>query len=131
MSLLHRSVSNRVRALYLIVLVIGASMLIGSFIDETLFTSVLARRSPIPPLSIISLGTPITQNFDTLAPSGTANAWTDDTTLPGWYSQFGLQPANPTTYRADSGTGTTGAIYSYGTGANTDRAFGSVSSGTP
>ena len=131
MSLLHTSVSSRVKALSLIVLVIGAGMLTEIFISDTFFTRVLARRSPMPTINIITLGTPITQNFDTLATSGTANSWTDDTTLQGWYAQFGLQPTNPTTYRADSGTGTTGAIYSYGTGTNTDRAFGSVSSGTP
>jgi uncharacterized repeat protein (TIGR01451 family) len=130
MSLQHRSVSIRVNALYVILLMSAAGMLAGSFISETVFTRVVASRGPIPPVSIISLGTPITQNFDTLATSGTANAWVDDSTLLGWYSQFSLQPANPTTYRADTGTGTTGAIYSYGTAANTDRAFGSLCSGT-
>src|SRR5437879_11773869 len=52
-----------------------------------------------PYISITTLGTPITQNFDTLATSGTANAWADDTTLPGWYSQFTAVTTNPTTYR--------------------------------
>src|SRR5205085_3350091 len=76
----------------------------------------------------------ITQTFDTLATTGTANAWADDTTLPGWYSQFTAVTTNPTTYRADTGTSNTGAIYSYGvagTNAVTERAFGSVASGTP
>ncbi|HXU31496.1 MAG TPA: ExeM/NucH family extracellular endonuclease, partial [Thermoanaerobaculia bacterium] len=58
-------------------------------------------------------------------------AWADNTTLPGWYSQFSATPANPTTYRADAGASNTGAIYSWGTGTATERAFGSVSSGTP
>src|SRR5688572_5927204 len=110
---------------------IGVGMLTVSFISATFSPMVLAGRNSMPPLSIMSLGTPISQSFDTLATSGIANAWADDTTLPGWYSQFSLQPTNPMTYRADSGSGTTGAIYSYGTGANTDRAFGSVCSGTP
>ena len=130
MSLQPRSVSNRLKALYIVVLVTGA-ILVQSSVNEALFTSVQARRTAPPPLSIMSLGTPVTQNFDTLATAGTANAWADDTTLPGWYSQFSLQPTNPTAYRAESGSGSTGAIYSYGTGANTDRAFGSVCSGTP
>jgi hypothetical protein len=83
-------------------------------------------------VSLTTLGTPYTQSFDTLATSGTANTWTDNVTpLVGWYSQFQLQAANPTTYRADAGTSNTGAIYSYGTGTNTERAFGSVASGTP
>ena len=85
-------------------------------------------------LSITTLGAPITQNFDTLATAGTTNTWTDDTTLTGWYSQFSLQPTNPITYRADSGGSNTGAIYSWGvagTNALTERALGSLGSGTP
>jgi uncharacterized repeat protein (TIGR01451 family) len=85
-------------------------------------------------VSLTTLGAPYNQNFDSLATSGTANAWADNTTLPGWYAQFSATPANPTTYRADSGGSNTGAIYSWGlTGVNplTERAFGSVSSGTP
>ena len=82
-------------------------------------------------ISLTTLGTPVTQTFDTLATSGTANTWTDNTTLPGWYSQFSATPANPVTYRADAGGSNTGAIYSWGTGTATERAFGSVASGTP
>lgn len=95
-------------------------------------SSIGLRR--VSAVSIVSLGTPITQNFDTLATSGTANAWTDDSTLPGWYAQFTATPANPTTYSAGTGSSNTGAIYSFGVaGVNpvSDRAFGSVSSGTP
>ncbi|HEV7666901.1 MAG TPA: ExeM/NucH family extracellular endonuclease [Thermoanaerobaculia bacterium] len=82
-------------------------------------------------ISLTTLGTPVTQNFDTLATAGTANAWADNSTLPGWYSQFSATPTNPTTYRADAGASNTGAIYSWGTGTATERAFGSVASGTP
>jgi predicted extracellular nuclease len=85
-------------------------------------------------ISLTTLGVPYTQNFDTLATTGTANAWADDSTIPGWFAQFSAVPTNPTTYRADTGTSNTGAIYSYGVaGANplTERAFGSVASGTP
>ncbi|HXT21958.1 MAG TPA: ExeM/NucH family extracellular endonuclease, partial [Thermoanaerobaculia bacterium] len=85
-------------------------------------------------VSLTTLGSPSTQNFDSLATSGTANAWTDNSTLPGWYAQFSATPANPTTYRADSGGSNTGAIYSWGVAATnplTERAFGSVASGTP
>lgn len=82
-------------------------------------------------VSLTTLGVAATQNFDTLATTGTANAWADNSTLPGWYSQFVATPTNPTTYRADAGTSNTGAIYSYGTGTATERSFGSVASGTP
>ncbi|MEH1827382.1 MAG: Calx-beta domain-containing protein [Nostoc sp.] len=61
------------------------------------------------------------QNFNTLAVSGTSIAWTNDSTIPGWYS-------TRTTYNAGSGTNNTGAMYSFGT--TTDRALGSVASGT-
>ncbi|MEH2115632.1 Calx-beta domain-containing protein [Nostoc sp.] len=61
------------------------------------------------------------QNFNTLAVSGTSIAWTNDSTIPGWYS-------TRTNYNAGSGTNNTGAMYSFGT--TTDRALGSVASGT-
>lgn len=85
-------------------------------------------------ISLNTIGVAVTQNFDSLATTGTANTWTDGTTLAGWYSQFSATPSNPTTYRASTGTDTTGAIYSFGvagTNAVTERAFGSVASGTP
>ncbi|MGL2965194.1 T9SS sorting signal type C domain-containing protein [Flavobacterium sp. XGLA_31] len=74
-------------------------------------------------VSINAVATAYTQNFDALATTGTANTWTDNTTILGWY-------ANRTTYRADAGTSTTGALYSYGTGTNSDRALGMLTSGT-
>lgn len=86
-----------------------------------------------PSISIPTLGAPIIQNFDTLAQTGTP-AWTDDTTLAGWYAQFSATPANPTTYTAGTGSSNSGALYSFGiAGTNpvTDRALGAVSSGTP
>jgi predicted extracellular nuclease len=104
---------------------LGAAMLL-------IVGSTRIRR--VSALTITTLGTPITQNFDTLVTSGTANAWADDSSLPGWYAQFSLQPANPVTYRADSGASNTGAIYSWGvatTNPLTERAFGSIASGTP
>src|SRR5215207_1664382 len=86
-------------------------------------------------VSLTTLGTPYTQSFDTLATAGTTNTWTDNTTpLVGWYSQFQLQTTNPTVYRADTGNNNAGAIYSWGiAGVNplTERALGSVASGTP
>ena len=82
-------------------------------------------------ISLTTIGTPYTQNFDSLLTTGTANPWTDNSTLAGWYAQFSATPANPTTYRADSGGSNTGAIYSWGLTPVNERAFGSLSSGTP
>ncbi|HEV8578167.1 MAG TPA: ExeM/NucH family extracellular endonuclease [Thermoanaerobaculia bacterium] len=103
-------------------------LLLAGFIGCLLASPILAQ------VSLTTIGTASTQNFDTLATSGTANTWTDNSTLPGWYAQFSATPANPTTYRADSGGANTGAIYSWGVaGVNplTERAFGMLSSGTP
>ena len=82
--------------------------------------------------SITALGSPLTENFDSLASSGTP-AWSDNVTIPGWYSQFITNPTNPTTYATGNGGSNTGALYSFGVaGTNpvTDRALGSVGSNT-
>ena len=38
--------------------------------------------------SITTLGSPLTENFNTLATAGTANAWSDNSTIGGLYAQF-------------------------------------------
>src|SRR5580765_5672253 len=76
--------------------------------------------------SITALGVPLTENFDTLASTGTTIAWTDNSTIPGWYSTRAA-------YNSGTGSSTTGALYSFGVaGTNpvTDRALGSIASGT-
>lgn len=83
-------------------------------------------------LSLCSLGQTIsltggasTQDFNTLATSGTTN-----TTVPsGWFFVETGSGAN-TTYAAGDGSGNGGNTYSFGTGTNTDRAFGGLQSGT-
>jgi len=73
---------------------------------------------------ITATGTTYTQDFNSLAQSGTSNIWTDNSTILGWYS-------TQTSYRAESGGGNTGALYSYGASASpgdvTDRALGLLS----
>ncbi len=76
-------------------------------------------------VSLTTLGTPVTQNFDALLQTGTAVVWTDNSTIPGWYS-------TRTTYNAGTGSSNAGALYSFGVaGTNpvTDRALGGVASG--
>jgi len=65
------------------------------------------------------------QSFDSLASTGTANVWANDSTLPGWaiYTAAGADVAS---YRAGTGSTNNGAAYSFGTGA--DRALGGVGS---
>lgn len=68
------------------------------------------------------------QNFDSLANNGTP-AWTDNSTLPGWYISKSAAPNNVTSYTAGTGSSGTGAIYSFGASGSADRALGSVASG--
>ncbi|MBK9091355.1 MAG: DUF11 domain-containing protein [Anaerolineae bacterium] len=75
------------------------------------------------PAAAISLSAPYEQNFDTLSNTGTGNPWTDDSTIAGWYT-------NKTTYNAGTGTSTTGSVFSFGSTGSTERALGSVASGT-
>lgn len=72
-------------------------------------------------VSLTSLGVAKTENFDTLANTGTP-AWTDNSTLAGWYSVR-------TTYTPGTGSSNTGAQYSFGAAGSTERALGSVGSG--
>ena len=74
-----------------------------------------AHAAPAP------LSAPYTQAFDTLATSGTVT-WSDDVTIPAWYS-------SRTAIVAGSGTSNAGALYSFGTGTTTERALGSLASG--
>ncbi|HSL43821.1 MAG TPA: ExeM/NucH family extracellular endonuclease [Anaerolineales bacterium] len=76
-------------------------------------------------ISLTTLGTAYTQNFDTLASSGTTNSLT----IPGWYlDEAGTSTTNNGQYAAGTGSGTSGDTYSFGT--STERAFGGLLSGT-
>ena len=64
------------------------------------------------------------QNFDALLNTGTGT-WTDNTTIPNWYSQ---RTGTGITYSASTGSSNAGGLYSFGIAAATDRALGSVGS---
>lgn len=68
------------------------------------------------------------QNFNTLATSGTNNGFSNNSTIPSWYVQREDSNANPNIYAADNGGSTAGRFYSYGTGTNSDRALGILNS---
>ncbi len=72
-------------------------------------------------VALTAVDTAYTQDFDTLATSGTAN-----TALPeGWWlAESGTSALNNGAYAAGTGSGTSGDTYSFGTGA--DRAFGTL-----
>jgi predicted extracellular nuclease len=80
-------------------------------------------------VNLTTIGTPVTENFNTLATSGAAVAWADNATLAQWYAA--RQNAGALNIAPGSGTVNSGQLYSFGTGTDTDRALGSVSSGTP
>ena len=78
-------------------------------------------------VSLTSLGSASTENFNTLAITGTANS-----TLPtGWYlTETGAGGRDDENYAADTGASGTGDTYSYGAAGATERAFGGLQSGT-
>jgi hypothetical protein len=80
-----------------------------------------------PPTPIVLTGAPYSQNFNTLANSGTANVLD----IQGWLlNETGGGARDNELYAADNGGSNTGDTYSYGTTASSDRAFGSLQSGT-
>jgi hypothetical protein len=91
-----------------------------------------AFNSPAVPgasaqVSITALGSPVTEDFNTLATSGINN-----TALPtGWaLTETGGGARDNEQYAADNGGSNTGDTYSYGATGNTERAFGGLQSGT-
>lgn len=69
------------------------------------------------------------QNFNTLAMSGTSNAWANDSTINGW-SLFNTAGTAVTIYRGGTGSDNAGGFYSFGSAADSDRAFGGLGSGS-
>src|SRR5215213_9216735 len=76
-----------------------------------------------------------TQNFDSLANSGTNNPFVNattvtagDSTLEGW-SLFNFVNVPISAYNAGAGTSTTGIFYIFGSDTAADRALGGLGSG--
>lgn len=71
------------------------------------------------------------QNFNTLASSGNTNAWTDDSTIPGWWWDSSAPAEEPSTatngYDTSTGSSTSLAAYSFGASGNGERAMGALS----
>lgn len=83
----------------------------------------------LPGIEISSLPYSYSQTFDnppTNMPTSGSVTWVDDTTVSGWSS---LRSGTGTTIVANNGSSNTGALYSYGTGTDSDRALGSIGSG--
>jgi hypothetical protein len=92
---------------------------------------------------LLSGGLSYSQNFDSLSNSPAAGSatWTDNATpgLTGWFASRAFTggttsaygPFAYTAYRIGDGSANNGTIWSFGTIGATDRALGSLSSGTP
>jgi hypothetical protein len=80
-------------------------------------------------VSLVSGGVAYTQNFDTL--SNATGSTTNTLSLTGWYvTESGFGSRDNELYAVDAGGSTTGDTYSYGAIGSTERALGSLRSGT-
>ncbi|MEQ1905664.1 MAG: PEP-CTERM sorting domain-containing protein [Pirellulaceae bacterium] len=97
---------------------------------RSFFVLLLIAFSPAILRADISYATPGStygNTFDSLASSGTTNAWSNDVSpFPGWYLFTGAGSAI-TTYSGGTGSSGTGNFWSFGTVA-ADRALGGVGS---
>src|SRR5438105_425268 len=55
---------------------------------------------------ITAFNTPLTENFDSLASSGSSIAWADNSTIPGFYS-------TRVVYNTGTGSSNAGSLYSF------------------
>src|SRR5215216_4315778 len=77
---------------------------------------------------LTALGTAYTQNFDTLANTGTTN---NITVVNGWFlDETGSSSRNNGQYAASTGSDTGGDVYSFGAATSSERAYGTLFSGT-
>ncbi len=82
-----------------------------------------AAAVSVPMQAQVAFDGDYSQNFNTLASSGSSNPWANELNLDGWYS-------SRASYIANAGTSTTGGLHSYGTLNSSERALGSLASGT-
>ncbi len=102
-----------------------AALLIGGFL---LSLGLGVAQAGVPAcVSLATLGSPVSENFDTLAQTGTTNALA----ITGWsLTETGGGARDNELYAADTGASNTGDTYSYGAAAASDRALGGLQSGT-
>ncbi len=82
----------------------------------------------VSPISLATCPQSVSQDFDTLANTGTPTWTNGDTPLQGWYAARGSVAS--IAYTPSAGTSLSIGLYSYGTGADTDRAMGAISGNT-
>jgi hypothetical protein len=104
---------------------------IPACVTSALLSAGLFFESASAQISISPLpGGSYSQNFDSLASSGT-NTWADNSTFAGWYAAKTNNGTSSsfTNYIAGTGSGTAGALYSFGASGSSERALGSLASG--
>ncbi len=107
--------------------VLSAAVLMASVALVAPIQSAQALGGGSGAVSLTTLGSASTQNFDTLANTGTTN----NLTINGWFlNETGTSSANNGQYQAGTGTGTGGDVYSFGALAGAERAFGTLFSGS-
>jgi hypothetical protein len=94
--------------------------------SEPMVLSVFVQPTQTEAVEMTGATGSYTQNFNTLASSGTPG-WTNAVApLPSWYAYAGTMAV--TNYRTGTGSATDGGLYSYGTNHASDRSLGSLAS---
>jgi predicted extracellular nuclease len=107
---------SRVTALALLVALCATFLPLG-------ISAVLAQATGV---SLTALNAPYSENFDTLANTGSSNLVPN-----GWYfTETGTSNTANGSYTAGTGSSNAGDAYSFGAAGSTDRAFGGLLSGT-
>lgn len=96
-----------------------------NFLQAFVFFSTILSFSTQAQVVVTNVATSYNQDFNSLSNSGSTNS-----TLPIGWSFVEVGSGGNTTYAADAGTSNVGNTYSYGTASETDRALGSVRSGS-
>jgi len=87
-----------------------------------LFSLLGLSKKSFAQISITALGTPYTENFNSLASTSTS------TTVPSGWSFLETGSNANSVYTASSGSSTTGETYSFGATSNSERAWGGLNS---
>jgi uncharacterized repeat protein (TIGR01451 family)/fimbrial isopeptide formation D2 family protein len=102
---------------------------VSMFVAFVALSVLSVRPTAAQCVSLTTLGSAATQNFDTL--SNVAGSTTNNLAIPGWFlTESGGGARDNEQYAVDTGGSTTGDTYSYGAAASTDRALGGLRSGT-
>ena len=113
--------SSHTRTTFL-TLAIGALAALGSW-----HWAVVSRADTTTAVSLTTIGTAATENFNTLVSTATGTLAAN---TPGGWGFVETGTGANTTYTAGTGSSNAGDTYSFGATSNTERAFGGLQSGT-